>query len=228
MIKFLSLSLVLAFSASVFAQNKESRDCQAFSGVEVSKGANLTLLQDKSKSGLEIVCDGCPTSDVETVVKNGILSVKMKKRTAGSAVQVTVYFSDINSIEVKRGASIETATGCQFSHKGKLTLGVGAQSEVELDIDVDELEVDANTCLIKLDGRADVQNVTIAGTVGQSTYDASGLKSRTVKIRATETDAHVAFSEKLDAEAVHCTIKYDGDDSNVTKSEKLGGEVVAE
>ena len=194
-----------------------------FSTIEVTKGANVSLIQC-DKTALEVVTDGCPTADVETIVNNGTLTVKMKKRTPGSAVQVMVYFKDLNHIKVKRGASIQT--DCLFAHKGKLTLEVGAQSEVQLDIDVDELDVDANTCVINLEGNAKKQKVLIAGTVGQSTYNAEDLESEDVDIKAIDTDAVVSFSNSLKAEAVSCTIRYVGDSARVSKSTKGNGKVV--
>ncbi|MBQ2321909.1 MAG: DUF2807 domain-containing protein [Bacteroidales bacterium] len=214
---------VLSFVGVSIAENKEERALTGdFRAIEVSKGANVSLIQC-DKTAMEVVTDGCPTSDVETVVKDGVLSVKMKKRTPGSAVQVFVYFKDLDRISVRRGASI--STDCLFAHKGKLTLEVGAQSEASLDLDVTELDVDANTCVIKLEGKAERQNVVVAGTVGISTYNAEELETKHVKIKAIDTDAVVNFSESLTAEAVSCTIKYVGDSSKVKKTTKGGGSV---
>lgn len=224
--KKLVFSTIAALSvfACTLAQNKESRDlADGFSSIEVTKGANVSLIQC-DKTALEVVTDGCPTADVETVVNNGTLTVKMKKRTPGSAVQVMVYFKDLSLIKVKRGASIQT--DCLFTHKGKLSLEVGAQSEVQLDIDVDELDVDANTCVINLEGNAKKQKVLIAGTVGQSTYNAEDLESDDVDIKAIDTDAVVSFSNSLKAEAVSCTIRYIGDSAKVSKSTKGDGKVI--
>ena len=221
---FLTTVAALATSVCALAQNKESRDLSdGFSTIEVTKGANVSLIQC-DKTALEVVTDGCPTADVETIVNNGTLTVKMKKRTPGSAVQVMVYFKDLNHIKVKRGASIQT--DCLFAHKGKLTLEVGAQSEVQLDLDVDELDVDANTCVINLEGNAKKQKALITGTIGQSTYNAEDLESEDVDIKAIDTDAVVSFTNSLKAEAVSCTIRYVGDSAKVTKSTKGDGKVV--
>lgn len=215
---------LLAAASSALAANKETRTLENnFTAIEISKGANVSLIQG-DKMGLEVVTDGCPTSDVQTEVKNGILSVKMKKRTAGSAVQVFVYFADLDRISVKRGASVQT--DCLFAHRGSLTLEVGAQSEASLDLDVEELNVDANTCVITLEGKAERQKVLIAGTVGSSSYNAEDLESKHVDIKAIDTDAVVNFSESLKAEAVSCTIKYIGDSSKVRKTTKGSGNVV--
>lgn len=70
-----------SFACATFAENKEDRKLSDnFTTIEVSKGANVSLI-DCDKTALEVVTDGCPTSDVETIVKNGTLTVKMKKRT---------------------------------------------------------------------------------------------------------------------------------------------------
>lgn len=218
-----ALSLLAAVGTAT-AANKETRKLENnFTAIEISKGANVSLIQG-DKMGMEVVTDGCPTSDVLTEVKNGVLSVRMKKRTVGSAVQVFVYFADLDRISVKRGASVQT--DCLLAHKGTLTLEVGAQSEASLDLDVEELNVDANTCVITLEGKAERQKVLIAGTVGSSSYNAEELESKHVDIKAIDTDAIVNFSESLKAEAVSCTIKYIGDSSKVHKTTKGNGNVV--
>lgn len=215
--------LSAAMFTDALAEDHEERNIDGlFTAVEVSKGANVTLVQGE-KVGLEVVTDGCPTSDVETFVQNGILTVRMKKRTPGSAVQVKVYFKDIDKVTVRRGASAETDG--TFKRKGKLTLDVGAKCEAKMDVDVDELEVDASTCTVELEGRAAKQRVFVAGTVGQAKYDAEDLESEDVTIKAVNSVATVKFSGTLDANSVKSTISYVGDDSKVTKSGS--GDVVA-
>ncbi len=210
-----ALTLATVATASL-AENKEERQVNGtFTAIEVNKGANVSLIQG-DKVALEVVTDGCPTSDVETIVKDGTLTVRMKKRTPGSAVQVLVYFKDIDKVTVRRGASVET--DCLFSHKGKLTLDVGAKCEAKMEIEVDELSVDANTSVISLEGKATRQTVFVAGALGESSYDAHLLESEDVSIKALNTDAIVKFSNSLNAESIACTIRYIGDDSKVKKS----------
>ena len=132
------------------------------------------------------------------------------------AVQVMVYFKDIDKVTVRRGASVET--DCLFCHKGKLTLDVGAKCEAKMEIEVDELSVDASTSVISLEGKATRQTVFVAGTLGESSYDAHQLESEDVSIKAINTDAIVKFSNSLNAESIACTIRYIGDDSKVKKS----------
>lgn len=204
----------MLFATDLFAQNKEKRDMPgAFNKIEVSKGANVTISQCDANEGLEIATDGCPTSDVETLVNKGTLIVRMKKRTPGSAVQVIVNCKDFNEIDVKRGATLETST--TFQHKGRFVIGVGAQSEVIMDLEVDELVVDAHTCNIKLQGKATKQNVNIAGTVGSSKYDAEDLVSEDVIIKAVDSEAVVNATRSLEANAISCTIRYKGNPANV-------------
>ncbi len=218
MIKKLILTALAAITVATtaMAENKEERNVNGkFTAVEIQKGANVSLVQG-DKVGLEVVTDGCPTSDVETSVANGVLTVKMKKRTPGSAVQVFVYFKDIDKVTVRRGASVETDG--TFTHSGKFTLDIGAKCEAKMDIDVEELNVDASTCMILLEGKATKQNVVVVGTVGSSTYDAKGLESDDVTIKAVNSDAIVKFNNKLKADALACTVRYIGDSSKVTKS----------
>lgn len=221
--KFILSLMLFVCCILATAANKEKRAIEQFTQIEVSKGANISLVQCDTLY-LEVVTDGCPTSDVETYVKKGILYVRMAKRTAGSAVQVFIYFSDVERIDVKTGASVET--DCHFEHRGSaFTLAVGAKCEAEMDIDVDELVVDANSCTIELEGIAKKQTVDFAGTVGEAKYDASSLESEDVEINVSGAEATVKFSKSLIAKAVGGTIKYIGDESNVKAETSLGGKV---
>ena len=80
-------AMVTVVMAAIFATtaNAEEREVRQpdgkFSAIEVTKGANLTIEQVKDKTGIEVATDGCPTTDVETYVKDGVLTVRMKKRT---------------------------------------------------------------------------------------------------------------------------------------------------
>ncbi len=213
--------LLVAYVASAEVQ-KETRSIGEFQSIEVSKGANITLIQC-NKTELEVVTDGCPLTDVETFVKGGVLQVRMKKRTPGSAVQVSVYFQDINQLDIKTGASAET--GCIFEHKGTFALNVGAKCEAELKIDVEELVVNANSCNISLRGSAQKQTVDIAGTVADATYDAVSLQSQTISIKASNTKATVNFSEALTADVKDGELKYKGDASAVKATTSYSGTI---
>lgn len=224
--KTLSTLLMLALGLGIARAevDKETRQTQSFAAIEVSKGANVTLIQC-DKEELEVITDGCPLSDVETVVKKGTLVVKMKKRTAGSAVQVHVYLKDINALDVKSGASAET--GCIFIHKGTFELTVGSRSEAEMEIETDDLIVSGTSCDIELNGKAKTQTVSITGTLGEAKYDALGLKSETIDYSATNTEGKVWFTESLVANIKTGELKYKGDETKVTKSTMLGGTVEA-
>lgn len=216
------VGLATIFSAN--AQDKENRTAGApFSKIEVNKGANVTITQSDEEY-IEVFTDGCPTSDVLTSVEEGVLLVKMRKRTPGSAVKVKVYCKDLAAVEVNRGATIATET--LFVRRGKFSVDAGGNTEVTLDIDVDELVVDANTSRIKIEGKAAKQSVSVAGTVGECYYNAEDLKSEDVKIKAIASDCKVSFTGSLVADAIGCTIEYDGPDAKVKKTEKARGHVV--
>ena len=223
----LVLISMLSFTA-VWADddvNKEQRTIEEFTKIEASKGLSVMLIQC-DHYGIEAVTQGCPTSDVETVVKNGTLLTKMKKKTAGSAVSVFVYYKDIDAITIKTGASVETNDGCHLEHRGTpLTLDVSAKCEAELDIDVDELVVSSNSCSITLSGKATRQDVRMKGTVRDSKYDAEHLWSEVVNIYASGCDSEIYATKSIKAEAEGCTIRYRGD-ATVESVVKAKGKVV--
>jgi len=225
-----SLLCGLLTLTSVFADdnvNKEQREIAEFNKIEASKGLSVMLIQC-DRYAIEVVTQGCPTSDVETIVKNNTLYTKMKKKTAGSAVSVFVYYKDIDEIKIKTGASVETNDGCQLEHRGTpLTLDVAAKCEATLDIDVDELIVSSNSCEITLSGKAIKQNVKMKGTVRDSKYDAAHLWSEEVDIFASGCDSEIYATKHIKAEAEGCTIKYRGD-AQVEKTIKSKGKIVKE
>lgn len=203
---------------------KEIRRVGEFIGIEAMKGVNVSIVQNSNgRDEIEVMTDGCDLDLVETVVKNHKLRVSMKKRPSGAAVQVVVYCKDIESALVKTGASF--STDCTFEHKGKFLLDVAAKCEVEMDIECDELEVSANSCMIKLEGKATKQDVEISGTVADSKYDAGRLKSEEIDIFASGANSIVNASRRIFAEADGCTIECLGE-AEVVKKETSGGQIV--
>lgn len=229
--KLLSITLVLvgmlSFTKAVADDetNKEKREVAEFTKIEAVKGINVMLVQCDHYE-LEVVSQGCPTTDCITTVKKGTLEVKMKKITKGSAVSIFVYYKDLEEIKLKTGATVETTQGCPLDSKGTLTLDIAASCEVAMDIDVENLVVDANSCKIALAGVAKHQKVDILGTVNADTeYDASRVQSETIEIRASGCDSQVKASKTIKAEADGCVITCKGG-AEVEKSTTSGGEVI--
>lgn len=214
-------ALIISLNANAEA-TKEKREIGTFSQIEASKGVNISLVQCDDKHELEVVTEGCPTSDVDAFVKKDVLYVKMKKRTAGSAVEVFIYFKDVDAVTVKGGASL--STDCLFSHKGKFTLDVASQCEAEMEIEVDELEVFGNTCIITMNGTAKKQVVDISGMLGCCKYDAESLTTEETIINVSSSEAIVNATKTLDATAQGGSIKYTGG-AEVIKKESFGGEI---
>lgn len=204
-----SAALLLLSSSVVRGENRDERQMSGrFDAIEVRKGANIALFQsDKNK--VEIVTEGCPTADVLTSVEEGVLLVRMSKRTAGSAVMVNVYFTgDIHRILVRQGAS--ASTGCLYQSNDKLFVEVGGKSEVNLEVAVGEMEVDANTCHVSLEGTAKHLKANFNGRLGKAVYNCRELKCEAIDIRAVNADSEVCFTDWLKAEASGCTIRYKG------------------
>ena len=218
---------IVAFSISLMASaqvNKETRVLEGtYSRIEALKGVNVSLHQCDTDE-LEIVTEGCSTTDVDTYIKKGTLFIKMKKITKGSAVQVFVKLKDVESLYIHGGASLSTE--CVFQRKGALQLDVAATCEVEMELDVDELTVSANSCQISLSGDARKQTVEVKGTVGEMKYDAISLKSEDVEIYSSEAESDVYFTNSLKAECVSGTITYKGEESGVhEKIVRSGGKI---
>lgn len=225
--KRILLSVVMTlfcFVATIAQVNKEKREIAEFSDIEAAKGVNISLIQC-DKYEIEVVTEGCPTQDVETSIKKGKLLVKMKKRTPGSAVQVFVYFKDINSVALKGGASV--MTNCLFAHKGEFLLDLGAQCEAEMEVELGKLIVDANTSKVMMSGKADSQEISMTGTLGNCSYDGESLYTKTTLVEVTGAEAVVRASESIEANATGGKITCKGT-TNIKESSTFGGEIVKE
>lgn len=194
----------------------------SYTKILANKGLNVAILQS-DKNEIEVITDGCPTSDVITEVKKGVLTIKMKKVTKGSAVQVNVSLKDLESIEAKRGASISTE--CVFVRKGTFNVEVDAQSEVELELECDNLVLKSNSGKAVLTGEVGSMIADLRGAVGDMSLDAENLKVKTIDMKATSVNAVVRFSESLKVDAVGSTITYIGDKEKVSATTSYGGKV---
>lgn len=218
----INLTILMAMCvAAVAAPQKETRTTEAYTRIEASKGVNISLIQCDDRNNIEVVTDGCPTSDVETYVKEGTLYARVKKRTKGSAVQIYVYFQSIDGVSVKGGASVET--DCLLKHSGTFELNVGAQCEANLEVEMNNLTIDGNTCSITLSGKAENHTMSLAGTLGSCNFDGEMFWARNATINVTRANALINIIEKIKAKAVAGKIQVKGDNAKIEATSNLGG-----
>ncbi|MCQ2203280.1 MAG: DUF2807 domain-containing protein [Bacteroidales bacterium] len=223
-VAFVLLGMMNVISIKAEDVNKEKREIAEFTKIEAAKGMNIMLIQSDHYE-LEVVTQGCPTEDVDAIVKKGTLVAKMKKITKGSAVSLYVYYKDIEMVKLKTGATVETVKGCPLESKGTLTLDLAANCEAAMDLDVEELVVTSNSCKIALAGKARKQDVTIRGTVQDSEYDAAKLESEEITIYASGCETDIYATKSIKAEADGCVITCKGG-AEVEKIETSGGQIV--
>ena len=172
---------------------------------------------------MEINVDGCQLSDVANEIKKGTLYLKMKKRPDGAAVQVIVTYTDINTIEVSSGASVETQDAIETD---ELNLKAGANTEVEIEVYVKTLNVDINSGKVSVSGEADKQFVEATATVEEASYDGISLASKEANVKASlNSTIEIKATDKIDATAVGGKISYRTENAKVTEHKSLGGEI---
>ena len=205
------------------AQRVKRSISASYNKILANKGLNVAILQ-ADKNEIEIITDGCSADDVLTEVKDGVLNIKMKKVTKGSAVQVNVSLKDLDAIETKRGASISTE--CVFAHKGTFTVTVDAKSEVELELDCENLVLESNSGVATLTGKVQNLKANLRGLVGDMSLNAEKLDAQDVDVNALNVNATVKFANSLKANVKCCTLNYIGDSSKVSATTSLGGKVL--
>ncbi len=119
---------------------------------------NVTLVRSSEN---KVVVTGKNESSFEAVNKNGVLKLRMTitKMLSGDDTKVTLYFKDIQSIDVNEGSIVN----CRDEFKQttmQLSAQEGAMIDVELDVDNSTAKLNSGG-IINLSGKAVTQKITI-------------------------------------------------------------------
>jgi hypothetical protein len=229
--KHLTIAIViLLLSPFIMAQEEtstsgevqiETRRLGDFNRVRVSRGINVTLVEDDEPSA-EIHIINAEFDDVIIEQSNNELTLRMRPKVYREmAVNVYLKYQTILEISTGTGGSVfsdDIITG------DELKLDAGGDSSIQLEVEVNKISATASASRIELTGTANVIDVNL-NTAGRFVGD--GLKSQEAKVRAnTGANARVWVTNKIEASAGSgARIEYYGNPPKVEVRTSLGGRV---
>lgn len=177
----------------------EQRSLTGFTGVETHGDIDIVVSQGNFSVRVEADKDLLP--DIETVVENGRLIVRMKDKISfiDDHGSTTVYISapELNAFETHGSGDVRSEG--KITDKNKMGVLISGSGDIRLDLDCPEISTST-------DGSGDI---TLSGatrnlsckTSGSGDLHASDLKAENVKVTVHGSgDASVFASELLEVE----------------------------
>ncbi len=177
----------------------EQRSLAGFTGVETH--GDIDIVVSQGNFSVRVEADKDLLSDIETVVENGRLKVRLKDNVSfmddrGGA---TVYISapELNAFETHGSGDIHSEG--KIADKNKMEIMISGSGDIDMQLDCPEITTST-------DGSGDI---TLGGTTRNLTCKTSGsgdlhagnLKAENVKVTVHGSgDASVFASESLDVE----------------------------
>jgi hypothetical protein len=227
--KLFFIAAVIFISWPLMAQEDESasevvvetRQLAPFENLRITRGINVTLVEGEAPKA-EIHIKNAPIDDVLLEQSNKDLTIRMRARIYKDvAVNVYLYYQNINEITVSSGASVYSDDVLETNF---LKLETGTDASIQLEIEVNKLEASASASRIELMGSA--QSIDLNASTG-GRFLGANLESKTASIRTnTGARAQVWVTEKLDARAGSgARVEYTGNPPKVEVHTSLGGKV---
>ncbi len=221
--KMKNLLLAVFFLSTTFlvAQNPINKNVGDFNEVKVFDLIKVSLVKsDENK----VMITGENADDVEIIIKNNLLKVRMKldRSFDGTKTFVAVHYSDIKLIDANEGAKV---VGNELITQDSIELRAQEGASIIVGLDVDRVTVRAvSGGIIETRGKANTQDITL-NTGGIYEGRDFETKNTTVKVRAAG-EAEVKASNSVDARiTAGGTIDIYGNPKNVTKKQTFGGKI---
>ncbi|HHT22367.1 MAG TPA: DUF2807 domain-containing protein [Bacteroidales bacterium] len=220
----LALSLLIMFSATVFAQNNnestteftvvsQNREVSDFQSIDIS-GRFLVKLYASQKSEVSVITAARFIENVETTSANGVLRVNMKDKSDEQGIidglktkyndylirqpiEIHIGVTNINIINIAGATTLETNGKLKLQ---TLYMSIGDASKVNLNVEIaKELNVSL-TGASKMDVVGSTNKLTV-GVHGACSLDGKNLKAKTVKVELSGAGrAEVHATEEIDAD----------------------------
>ena len=178
--KFWALVLVIFSLSAAIAQETETRELGAFSGVKAAEGINVFLKKgDKERVKIEVT--GTDPSNVITEISGSYLKIHMKDGGRYRSVDAKVYvtYVQLNKLSASSAGSIYSDGTIKAN-----SFEISASSAGSI-----EIAIEANSANVSSSSAGDVE---LKGKAERLTVDASS---------AGEIDAYDLEVEKVEAEA---------------------------
>lgn len=180
--KTLSILFSVLFLGSIIAQ--EERTLDAFSGVDVSGGINITLEKGNSPRA-EIKMIKGDIEDLKLEVRKGVLKINFDSKSnwgwgSNNKADITLYYQDLSMLEASAGSKIY---GDQSISANQFEIDVSSGASIKVIVDASYTEADASSgSSITLDGSSDKLDVDVS----------SGASFRGERFETQEADANAS------------------------------------
>ncbi|MBD3890595.1 MAG: hypothetical protein ACI9NI_000616 [Olleya marilimosa] len=219
--KNLLVTVLFLATTLVFAQNPKNKNVGDFNEVKVFDLIKVSLVKsDENK----VMITGEDVDDVEIIIKNNTLKVRMKfdRSFDGTKTFVAVHYTDLKVIDANEGAIV---VGNELITQDNIELRAQEGASIIVGLDVDTVNVRAvSGGIIETRGKANTQDITL-NTGGIYEGRDFETKNTTVKVRAAG-EAEVKASNSVDARiTAGGNIDIYGDPQIVTKKQTFGGSI---
>ena len=196
------------------AQEKQTRDVPAFSGIEVS-GAYNVYLRMGDKSSITVIADEEVIDKIETTVSNGILEVDFDEdwwdwNSGNKKMDLYITLSTVKELDFSGACNIESKNTLTGS---LIDLEASGACKMDLTFDCTSLNLDfAGATKATLAGRCTKINIDASGACA---IYAADLQAKSMNIDASgASKAEVNVSESLNIDASGaCKVRYKGNPS---------------
>lgn len=219
-----NLLLAVFFLTTTFlvAQNVKDKNVGDFNEVKVFDLIKVSLVKSNEN---KVMITGEDVDDVEIIIKNNTLKVRMKidRSFDGTKTFVAVHYTDLKVIDANEGAKI---VGNELIEQDTIELRAQEGASIIAGLDVDTVNVRAvSGGIIETRGKAYTQNITL-NTGGIYEGRDFETKNTNVKVRAAG-EAEVKASGVVDARiTAGGNIDIYGNPKTVTKKQTFGGRIV--
>ncbi len=219
--KNLLVTVFFLATTLIFAQNPKNKNVGDFNEVKVFDLIKVSLVKsDENK----VMITGEDVDDVEIIIKNNTLKVRMKfdRSFDGTKTFVAVHYTDLKVIDANEGAIV---VGNELITQDSIELRAQEGASIIVGLDVNTVNVRAvSGGIVETRGKAKTQDITL-NTGGIYEGRDFETKNTTVKVRAAG-EAEVKASDSVDARiTAGGTIDIYGDTQIVTKKHTFGGSI---
>jgi hypothetical protein len=201
----------------------EERKVEDFSGVSVTSGMNVELIQGETQ-GVRVVADANLHKLIETRVENGVLEIRaLANIWKANEKKVVVTVKDLKEISGTAGSNITTGNKLVA---GELEIHGSAGSNLRLEIDGQLVDLTASSgANIRLDGTT--RELKVKTSSGANIKAGGFLTSACEANASSGGNMWVAVQNELSADASSGgNIFYQGTPSEININTSSGGNII--
>lgn len=217
---------ILSMTLEGIAQEKETRNFEDFSSIEVGEAIELIIIQgDKNEAVIEV--DDIDLDEVITDVRGSELNIERKNSNRNNSnnrgeVVVRLTYKNIDEISVNSAASVFSKSKIKAE---SFEVNASSAGQMELELDVTDLEVNVSSAgSIELSGTCASLDLDASSAGNFEGYD---LMCGAIKADVSSGGSGEVFvKDRLEVDAgTGGSLYYKGDPDKVLADSNLGGRI---